>query len=66
MTMKELAIDETLRNELVAALTGLLANAPKPKGIKQDFSYILYMEASRTILAKLKEINPNCPLEEKK
>jgi hypothetical protein len=38
--------------ELLEALRGLLANAPAPKRIKDDFSYILYLEAARTALAK--------------
>lgn len=32
---------------ILEALKGLLENAPRPKGIKQDFHYILYREAAR-------------------
>jgi hypothetical protein len=38
--------------EMLEALKGLLANAPPPKRIKDDFSYILYLEAARTAIAK--------------
>ncbi len=38
--------------ELLEALKGLLENAPAHKGIKKDFSYILYLEAARTAITK--------------
>ncbi len=38
--------------EMLEALRGLLANAPKPKRIKDDFSYTLYLEAARTAILK--------------
>ena len=31
---------------MLEALKGLLENAPIPKGVKQDFRYILYREAA--------------------
>lgn len=40
--------------ELVEALEGLLANAPKPKNIQRDFSYTLYLESARRAIAKAK------------
>jgi hypothetical protein len=38
--------------ELLEALQGLLTNAPAPKGISNDYSYILYREAAKTAIAK--------------
>ena len=38
--------------ELLEALKGLLANAPTPKGVRKDYSYILYLEAARAAIAK--------------
>jgi hypothetical protein len=38
--------------ELLEALQGMLANAPAPKGIGKDYSYILYREAAKTAIAK--------------
>ena len=38
--------------ELLEALQGLLRNCPPAKGIRKDFSYILYQEASRKAIAK--------------
>lgn len=40
--------------ELLEALTGLLANAPAPKNVRDDFSYILYREAATVAIAKAK------------
>ncbi len=37
---------------MLEALKGLLTNAPTPKGIKQDYSYILYREAAKKSIAK--------------
>jgi len=37
---------------LYEALKGLLENSPTPKGIRRDYSYILYREAARTAIAK--------------
>ena len=41
-----------LEREMLEALKGLLAHAPKPKRIKDDFSYVLYLEAARKAVAK--------------
>ena len=41
-----------IEKELLEALRGLLANAPEPKRIKDDFSYTLYLEAARRAIAK--------------
>lgn len=38
--------------DMLEALKGLLANAPVPKRIKDDFSYILYREAASKAIAK--------------
>lgn len=38
--------------ELLEACIGLLANSPAPKGIRKDFSYILYREAAREAIRK--------------
>ena len=40
------------RAGMLEALQGLLANAPKPKRVKDDFSYMLYLEAARTAIRK--------------
>ena len=37
---------------MLEALKGLIANHPAPKGIRKDFSYILYLEAARKAIAK--------------
>lgn len=37
----------SIQQQLLEALKGLLANAPEPKHVKQDFSYILYLEAAK-------------------
>lgn len=42
----------TTEQEMLAALKGLLASAPPPKRIKDDFSYILYREAARKAVAR--------------
>jgi hypothetical protein len=38
--------------ELLEAVKGLISNAPPPKGIRADYSYILYLEAAKTAIAK--------------
>lgn len=38
--------------DLLEALEGLLKNAPRPKSIRKDFSYTLYLEAAKTAIAK--------------
>ena len=45
-------IPTDLEKEMLAALQGLLAHAPAPKHIRDDFSYILYLEAARKAVAK--------------
>jgi hypothetical protein len=42
----------SLEKEMLEALRGLLANAPAPKRIRDDFSYVLYLEAARKAVAK--------------
>ncbi len=37
---------------LLEALKGLLLNCPPPKGIRKDFSYILYREAATKAIRK--------------
>ena len=37
---------------MLEALKGLIANHPAPKGIRKDFSYILYLEAAQKAIAK--------------
>lgn len=44
--------------EMLEALRGLVANAPTPKRIRDDFSYILYLEAARTAIAKAEGKTP--------
>jgi hypothetical protein len=39
-----------LEQKMLEALKGLVANAPKPKRIRDDFSYTLYLEAARTAI----------------
>ena len=46
------ATPEAINREMLEALKWLLANAPAPKGIKHDFSYILYREAATKAIAK--------------
>jgi len=41
--------------ELLEALVGLLANAPQPKGIRHDYSYLLYRESAKRAIAKATE-----------
>ena len=48
---------EAAAPDLLEALQGLLLNCPAPKGIKHDFSYILYREAAKKAIAKAKGIN---------
>lgn len=43
------------RDELAAALRGLLANAPAPKNVKFDYHYMVHIEAARAALAKLED-----------
>jgi hypothetical protein len=38
--------------DMLEALEGLLKNAPRPKSIRKDFSYTLYLEAAKTAIAK--------------
>ena len=46
---------------LLAALEGLLANAPAPKGVRKDFSYILYLEAARAAIRAAKPPERSAP-----
>ena len=41
--------------QLLEALKGLLAHAPEPKGIKKDFSYILYREMATRAIERAKQ-----------
>jgi hypothetical protein len=41
-----------LEKEMLEALKGLIANAPAPKRIRDDFSYVLYLEAARAAVRK--------------
>jgi hypothetical protein len=38
--------------DMLEALRGLLETSPPPKGVRLDYSYLLYREAARTAIAK--------------
>lgn len=51
-------MNQSLQQQMLEALKGLLIHAPEPKGIKQDFSYTLYLEAARRAIERAEQEVP--------
>ena len=51
-------MSQSLQQQMLEALKGLLIHAPEPKGIKQDFSYTLYLEAARRAIERAEQEVP--------